>query len=263
MNGTLNSFIFSDEANSAGTSNSSRDMMSIRNIMDNSNANSENKEESGFGANLGNHSTNSSAYNVDQNSTNDADNSSSNNTTEDAQQESILSNSFESTSETSQEAEQQQSQEQQQPEQPAEQQESSEGAEPEQQPEPAPAPMEEDLSIKSHHLPYATHVDQTPFAHKIDLVADYQDSVVIMRSDETYGAASNLIKTVAIPPHTNVQPNEEGMQFRWFAVIDEMAHVLLALDEFKDGWLVKRQEESGLWVLSRIMIWMLYTHILS
>lgn len=202
MNGTLNSFPLSDEVSSAGTSSGSRDMMSIRNIMDNSNANSENEEESDTGANLVNHSTNDSAYNADQSSFNDADNSSSNDTTEDTQQEGTLSNGLESARETSQEAEQQQPQEQQQPEQPAE------------QPEPEPAPIEEDLSIRSRYLPHATHVGQTPFAHKTDLIADYQDSVVIMRSDETYGGASNLIKTVAIPPHTNVQPNEEGMQFR-------------------------------------------------
>ncbi|GAN03390.1 allantoicase [Mucor ambiguus] len=274
MNGTLNSFPLSDEASSVDTPDGSRDMMDIRYIID-TNANSDNEEDFDSTINIGNplphhsnldnqqsnvsnlvshltngfnlvthlsygsysthHSINDSAYNAEGNSSNDGDNDSSNNNTEETQQE----NSLESIGLSSQEIEQLLLQEQQQQEtepepvqleqlaelqgQQERQEESSEDTEPEQQPE--PTPVEEDLSIRFRHLPNATHVDQTPFAHKIDLIADYQDSTVIMSSDETYGAASNLIKTVATPLRTHFQSNEE--------------------DEFRDGWLVKRHEESG------------------
>lgn len=287
MNGTLNFFPLSDDAASSSESpNGSRDMMDIRNIVDNSNSRATNQEETAptidlinqqlndtepaahqltngssshhiqlsygsYGARpltniansslVMNHSTNGSACDADGSSGNEGDNDSSNNTVvEQAQQEIALNGSQRSSlgsiRESSQEAEQIQLQETEpepepeQPEQPAEQQEeeqqgSSEDTEPELQPEPTPAPVEEDLSIRSRHLVNATHVDQTPFADKIDLIADYQDSAVIMSSDETYGAASNLIKTVAEPPHTNFQPNEEGMQYRWIEEIERVTNM--------------------------------------
>ncbi|CEP07920.1 hypothetical protein [Parasitella parasitica] len=80
-------------------------------------------------------------------------------------------------------------------------------------------------TLNSRRLYGVTNVRQTPFANKIDLAADYQDSTVISSSDDTFGAAANLIKTVASTSHTNEQLNEE--------------------DEFRDGWLVKRHENVG------------------
>ncbi|KAL7328638.1 hypothetical protein PS15p_206876 [Mucor circinelloides] len=212
MNGTFETFPYADE-NGIAIPNSSRDMMNIRNIMDTiSNANSDNEEEPDSAPIPGNRPSDN---------------------TEESQQISL-----ESISESSQKAEQMQApeteperqpehQEKQQFEQQQGQHESSQGRKPEQQSEPAPtpAPVINDGSIIFRHLPDATNIDQTPFANKIDLVADYQDSAIILRSDETYGAASNLIKTVATPAHTNVQHNEE--------------------DEFRDGWLVKRHEDVG------------------
>lgn len=197
MNGTFETFPYADE-NGIAIPNSSRDMMNIRNIMDTiSNANSDNEEEPDSAPIPGNRPSDN---------------------TEESQQISL-----ESISESSQKAEQMQApeteperqpehQEKQQFEQQQGQHESSQGRKPEQQSEPAPtpAPVINDGSIIFRHLPDATNIDQTPFANKIDLVADYQGSAIILRSDETYGAASNLIKTVATPAHTNVQHNEEG-----------------------------------------------------
>lgn len=59
-------------------------------------------------------------------------------------------------------------------------------------------------------LQHFTNLNQTPFANKTDLAADYQGSSIILSSDDTFGPATNLIKTVVTEPHTNFQSNEEG-----------------------------------------------------
>lgn len=59
-------------------------------------------------------------------------------------------------------------------------------------------------------LQHLTNLNQTPFANKTDLAADYQGSSIILSSDDTFGPATNLIKTVATELHTNFQSNEEG-----------------------------------------------------
>ncbi|KAG2206517.1 hypothetical protein INT47_008534 [Mucor saturninus] len=65
----------------------------------------------------------------------------------------------------------------------------------------------------------------TPFATKIELSADYQDSKVIIVSDELYGSSKNLIKTTADNIKQASRDNEE--------------------DGEQSGWLVRRHETKG------------------
>jgi hypothetical protein len=55
-------------------------------------------------------------------------------------------------------------------------------------------------------------LDDTPFATKTELTADYQESRITSVSDELYGSANNLIKTTINTQRKNPweKDNEEG-----------------------------------------------------
>lgn len=61
-------------------------------------------------------------------------------------------------------------------------------------------------------LKSCTYLDDTPFATKTELTADYQGSRISFVSDESFGAASNLIKTTIDTEEKKPweKDNEEG-----------------------------------------------------
>lgn len=70
--------------------------------------------------------------------------------------------------------------------------------------------IEIDSNTSYRSLGNCPDLHTTPFATKIELSADYQDSSVIFVSDELYGSSKNLIKTTANDIKHASRDNEEG-----------------------------------------------------
>ncbi|KAG2231960.1 hypothetical protein INT48_001269 [Thamnidium elegans] len=72
------------------------------------------------------------------------------------------------------------------------------------------------------------NLNDTPFATKIDLAADYQGSYIMYVSDQTFGSAGNIIRTDVLKEKKELWEieNEEA-------------------DGWQNGWLVKRHEPSA------------------